>query len=162
MYKSKDFQFKRVYNLKNRKLGIVQDLYIDRENGKICGFEIFSLKLSKKKTYLPCENIKKIGEYIIAEKLESEKKLGFSNIKGNEIINKKRIIIGELEDVIIDGDLNIKGIIYSSGVINRLIKGRNVILYSNIEFQNEKIIYDDNKKIFMINIPRRCDGYEFH
>ena len=55
--------------------------------------------------------------------------MSFKSIKDMEIKDNKNIIKGVLEDLIIDKEtLSIKGLIMSSGLFDRIIKGREIFI----------------------------------
>ena len=65
MFKTRDFYFKKVYNIKGKKIGIIEDLYIDFYLGKVVGFKVSNSILFSKNNYVDMEEIIDIGEDVI-------------------------------------------------------------------------------------------------
>ncbi|NOW61207.1 sporulation protein YlmC with PRC-barrel domain [Clostridium saccharobutylicum] len=65
MFKTRDFYLKKVYNVDGKKIGTIEDLYIDFYLGKILGFKISNHVLFSKKDYVAMEDVIDIGEDVI-------------------------------------------------------------------------------------------------
>ncbi|NRV36353.1 sporulation protein YlmC with PRC-barrel domain [Clostridium beijerinckii] len=75
MFKTRDFYFKKVYNIKGKKIGIIEDLYIDFFWGKIVGFKVSNSHLFSKNNYIDMEDVIDIGEDVIIENIKKVRDL---------------------------------------------------------------------------------------
>lgn len=158
MYKIKDFYFKSIYDTKGSKIGIVEDLYLDFFEEKIMGIKVASHKLFSKKNYIPMDNIIEIGKEIIALDIEKYDGLGFKEIRNMEVLDIFGETKGVLEDMIIDArDYSIKGLIISSGIIDRLINGKEVLLIKECVLGDKYILYCGKDKIRLKTLPHRLE-----
>ena len=87
MFKTRDFYFKKVYNVKGKRIGIIEDLYIDFYLGKIVGFKVSNSTLFSKKNYLDMQDIIDIGEDVIVNSIRQGEGLTFKEIKYMEVID---------------------------------------------------------------------------
>ena len=160
MLKTRDFYFKKVYNIRGKKIGIIEDLYIDFYLGKVVGFKVSNSVLFSKKNYIDMEDIIDIGEDVIINSMRKGKGLTFKEIKYMEIIDRLSNIKGVLEDIIIDiQDYSIKAIVISSGLIDKMIKGKQIILLNRCILGEEYILYTGNKGISFKSMPHNMDKY---
>lgn len=158
MYKIKDFYFKNVYDTKGKKIGIVEDLYLDFFEEKIVGIKVHNHKLFSKKNYVSIDNIIEIGKEIIVLEIEKYDGLEFKKIKNMEILNKFGESKGILEDVIIDArDYSIRGIIIDSGIIDKLINGKEVLLIKECVLGEKYILYCGKSAIKLRTMPHRLN-----
>lgn len=102
MFKIRDFYLKKVYNVEGKKIGIIEDLYIDFYLGKILGFKILNYVLFFKKDYVVMEDVIDIGEDVIINDIKKDNGLEFKEIKDMEVIDILGSVKGVLEDLIID------------------------------------------------------------
>lgn len=160
MYKTKDFHFKKVYDLKGKKVGIIEDIYIDFYLGKITGFKVSSSILFSKNNYVDMEEIIDIGEDVIVNSIRRGKGLAFKELKYMEIIDKSSKIKGVLEDIIIDDkDYSIKAIVMSSGLIDKMVKGKEVILINKCILGEKYILYTGNEDVLFKSMPHNMESY---
>ncbi|MBE6063234.1 MAG: photosystem reaction center subunit H [Clostridium butyricum] len=156
MYKTRDFYYKNVYDIKGKKIGVVEDLFIDFFQEKIMGIKVAAHKLFSKKNYISIENIIEIGNEIIALDIDEYCGLEFKNIKNMEVLNLQGEIKGILEDIIIDAQgYCIKGLIVSSGIIDRLLNGKDIILLKECVLGEKYILYFGDEKIKLKTLPHR-------
>lgn len=160
MIRSKDFYLKKVYKTNGKKVGVVEDVCIDFFNGKLVGFKVSTHNLFSKKNYVAKEHIISVGENIIISEIQEKKGLCFEQIKDIEVIDIKGKIRGTLEDLIIDSEnYDIKGIIVSSGLIDKVIKGKQIFLLNDCILGEEYILYRKKENISLKIMPhnmRKC------
>jgi len=160
MFKTRDFYFKKVYDIKGKKIGIVEDLYIDFYLGKVIGFKISNKMLFSKKNYVDMEDIIDIGEDMIITSIRKGEGLTFKEIKYMEIMDMLSNIKGVLEDIIIDiQDYSIKAIVISSGLIDKMIKGKEIIILNRCVLGEKYILYTGNEGISFKSMPHNMDNY---
>lgn len=160
MFKTRDFYFKKVYDLKGKKIGIIEDIYIDFYLGKIMGFKVSSSILFSKNNYVDMEEIIDIGEDVIINSIRRGKGLAFKELKYMEIIDKSSNIKGVLEDIIIDErDYSIKAIVMSSGLIDKMIKGKEIILIDKCILGEKYILYTGSEGISLKSMPHNMENY---
>ena len=160
MYKTRDFYFKKVYDLRGKKIGIIEDVYIDFYLGKIIGFKVSSSILFSKNNYVDMEEIIYIGEDVIINSIRRGKGLAFKELKYMEIIDKSSNIKGVLEDIIIDDkDYSIKAIVMSSGLIDKMIKGKEIILINKCILGEKYILYTGNEGVLFKSMPHNMESY---
>ena len=160
MFKTRDFYFKKVYNVKGKRIGIIEDLYIDFYLGKIVGFKVSNSILFSKKNYLDMQDIIDIGEDVIVNSIRQGEGLTFKEIKYMEVIDTLSNIKGVLEDIIIDiQDYSIKAIVISSGLIDKMIKGKQIILINRCILGEEYILYTGNKGVLFKSMPHNMERY---
>lgn len=160
MFKTRDFYFKKVYNIKGKKIGIIEDLYIDFYLGKVVGFKVSNSILFSKKNYLDMEDIIDIGEDVIVNSIRQGEGLTFKEIKYMEVIDTLSNIKGVLEDIIIDiQDYSIKAIVISSGLIDKMMKGKQIILLNRCILGEKYILYTGNEGVLFKSMPHNMEQY---
>jgi Uncharacterized protein conserved in bacteria len=160
MFKTRDFYFKKVYDLKGKKVGIIEDIYIDFYLGKIIGFKVSSSILFSKNNYVDMEEIIDIGEDVLINFIRKGKGLAFKELKYMEVIDKLGNIKGVLEDIIIDEmDYSIKAIVISSGLIDKMIKGKEIILLNKCILGEKYILYTGNDGVSFKSMPHNMENY---
>lgn len=158
MFKTRDFYFKKVFNIKGKKIGIVEDLYIDFYLGKVVGFKVSNSMLFSKKNYVDMQDIIDIGEDIIINSIRKGEGLTFKEIKYMEIIDTLSNIKGVLEDIIIDiQDYSIKAIVISSGLIDKMIKGKQIVLLNRCILGEKYILYTGNEGVLFKSMPHNME-----
>lgn len=160
MFKTRDFYFKKVYDVKGKKIGIIEDIYMDFYLGKIIGFKVSSSILFSKNNYVDMEEIIDIGEDILINSIRKGKGLAFKELKYMEVIDKSGNIKGVLEDIIIDEkDYSIKAIVISSGLIDKMIKGKEIILINKCILGERYILYTGNDDVLFKSMPHNMENY---
>lgn len=160
MFKTRDFFFKKVYNIKGKKIGIIEDLYIDFHAGKILGFKVSNSSLFSKNNYVDMEDVIDIGEDMIINLIKRGSGLTFKEIKYMEIIDTLGNVKGVLEDFIIDiTDYSIKAIVMSSGLVDKMIKGKQIILLNRCILGENYILYNGNEGISFKSMPHNMENY---
>ena len=154
MLRSKDFYLKKVYKTDGKKVGIVEDLCIDFFNAKLVGFKVSTKNLFSKKNYVDKEDVILLGENIIIKEVEEKIGLYFEKIKDMEVIDVKGKIRGTVEDLIIDSEnYEIRGIIVSSGLIDKMIRGKQIFLLNDCILGEEYILYKKEENISFKIMP---------
>lgn len=158
MFKTRDFYFKKVYNIKGKKIGMIDDLYIDFYLGKVLGFKVSNSMLFSKNNYVDIEDIIDIGEDIIINSIKKGEGLTFKEIKYMEVIDTLSNVKGVLEDIVIDiQDYSIKAIVISSGLVDKMIKGKQIILLNRCILGEKYILYTGNEGILFKSMPHNMD-----
>lgn len=158
MLKSKDFYLKTIYNDKGKKLGVVEDMYLDFYNGKIIGFKTSSSGILSRNSYIDINDVITIGEDILVYKAGRGTGLGFKSLKNMNIIDINGSMKGVLEDLIIqEYSYTIKGIVISSGIIDRLIKGKEILLLNECILGDEYILYTGKNNISFKTMPHNME-----
>lgn len=156
MLKTKDFYLLKVYNLEGKYLGIIDDIYIDFYNGIIKGFSISNYLLFSKKNFIRVEDIISIEDVMLIKELNKKEGISFKEIKDIDIKDKNNNIRGVLEDLIIEEkDLSIKGLIISSGIFDRIIKGKEILLLKECILGEKFIFYFGLDEIKLQSLPRK-------
>ena len=114
MFKWRDFYLMKVYDSKNKYIGVVEDVSIDFNKGIIEGFTISPASIIKKHTFVSSDAIVSIDKVMRIKETSKFKGLKFKEIKFIDIINANNKLIGVLEDLIIDKEeFSIKGAKYN-------------------------------------------------
>jgi len=160
MFKTRDFYFKKVFDIRGKKIGIIEDLYIDFYLGKVVGFKVSNSMLFSKKNYVEMQGIIDIGEDVIIDSIKKGDGLTFKEIKYMEVIDTLSNIKGVLEDVIIDiQDYSIKAIVISSGLIDKMIKGKQIIILSKCILGEKYILYTGDEGVSFKSMPHNMEQY---
>ena len=156
MLKTKDFYLLRVYDIKGKYLGIIDDIYIDFDKGVIQGFLISNYLFFSKRNFIKTQDIISIEDVMIIKELSKKEGISFKSIKDIDVKDKKNIIKGILEDLIIDeNDYSIKGLIISSGIFDRIIKGKEILLPKECILGEDFILYYGCNIVKLKSIPRK-------
>ena len=158
MLRSRDFYLKNVYNIKGKKLGVIEDIYIDFFKGKVTGFKCSIYNFFQINNYIDIDDVIEFGDDIIIFEEKQGNGLGFKSIKNIEVIDVDNNVRGILEDIIIDDyEYSIKGIVISSGLIDRLIKGKEVLLLDQCILGDEFILYTGKDNIKFKTMPHKME-----
>lgn len=161
MLRSKDFYMKSVYDVRGKKIGIVEDLFIDFFKERVKGLKVSNYSLFSKKNFIEFQSIISINKDIVVEKSIQGKGLELKNIKGMDIIDLNGNIKGVVEDIIIgEEDFSIKGLVISTGIIERLLKGKDILLLSECILGEEYILYIGKEGVTLKSMPRKVDKNE--
>lgn len=156
MLKTKDFYLLKVYNLEGKYLGIIDDIYIDFYNGIIKGFGVSNYLLFSKKNFIKVEDIISIEDVMLIKELNKKEGISFKEIKDIDIKDINNNIRGILEDLIIEEkDLSIKGLIISSGIFDRIIKGKEILLLKECILGEKFIFYFGGDEVKLQSLPRK-------
>jgi len=156
MIKTKDFYLLKVYDITGKYLGIVDDIYINFYKGKIEGFFISNYMFFRKKDFIQSNDIISLQEVIIVKKLSSREGISFKSIKDIEIKDKNKRVKGVLEDLIIEKEgLYIRGLVMSSGIFDKIIKGKEILLLKDCILGEEFILYHGNAELRLKSVPKR-------
>lgn len=158
MFKTRDFYLKKVYSVEGKKIGVIEDLYIDFYYGKVIGFEVSNHSLFSKKNYVNIGDVIDIGEDMIISSINRGTGLKFKQIKDMDIIDTLGNVKGVLEDLIIDTqDYSIKGIVITSGLLDKMIKGKEIILINRCILGEKYILYTGNDGILFKSMPHNME-----
>lgn len=156
MLKTKDFYLLKVYDLRGKYLGVIDDVFIDFSNGLIKGFSISNYKFFSKKNFIESSNILTIEDVMIIKELSIKKGISFKEIKDIDVRDRNNTILGILEDLIIEKrDYSIKGLIISSGIFDRIFKGKDILLHKECILGEDFILYYGNNEVKLKTIPRK-------
>ena len=159
MLKSKDFYLKNIYDTKGKKLGIIEDINIDFYNKKVLGFKCSVCGFFSKKNYIDIDDVIEINKDVIVFQSRQGNGLGLKELKNMKVVDTDGIVKGVLEDILIDDyDYSIKGIVVSSGLIDRLIKGKHIFLLEQCILGDEYILYTGKDNIMFKAIPQKMEG----
>lgn len=158
MFKTRDFYLKKVYSVEGKKIGVIEDLYIDFYCGKVIGFEVSNHSLFSKKNYVNIGDVIDIGDDMIISSINRGTGLKFKQIKDMEIMDTLGNVKGVLEDLIIDTqDYSIKGIVITSGLLDKMIKGKEIILINRCILGEKYILYTGNDGILFKSMPHNME-----
>lgn len=159
MFKSKDLYMKNIYDLNGKKVGTSKEILIDFYTGRVLGLEINTFGF--KNDYVDIKDIIQIDEEILMKKVSEIKGIRFSDIRDMEVIDRLGNSKGVVEDLLIEEEsYDIKGIILNSGIIDTLLKGKEVILINNSVLGEEYILYLGQPNIVFKNIPHEINRNE--
>lgn len=154
MYKVKDFQNRNVMTKEGKKLGFVKDILINYSECKVIGFKVATMSLFSKDVIIREEDILSINTNIIVNSKNEGNHLGFKDIKSIEVIDRNGCIIGALEDIIMDmNEFSIKALIISSGLINKMISGKIILLPKDTILGDRNIVYLGNANMVLRSMP---------
>ena len=146
MYRSKYFKYMNVYYSNGKKAGFIKDILIDFNEEKIIGFCVSSYKILNKNNIVLVEDIISINKNMVVKKLERGKYLSFNDIKHLEVIDIEGVLMGVIEDIIIDEDnFKMAAIIISMGFLNNFIKGKKIISPNEIILREKNLLYFNYK-----------------
>ena len=155
MIKSKDFYLLKVYDTKGTYLGTVEDIYINFYEEKVEGFCISNFFRFSKKNFVKKEDIVSMEEVIIARNLSFKIGIPFRSIKDMDIKDKKNVMKGVLEELIIEKeDFSIKGLIMSSGIFDKMFKGKEILLLKSCILGEDFILFKGNQEVSLKSMPR--------
>lgn len=161
MLKTRDFYLLKVYDVKGKYLGVVDDIAINFHKGEVIGFFISNFSLFSKKNYIDKVEIVSINEVVIVNSITHYTGLGFKRIKDMDIIDNKNNMRGVLEDLIIEKkDLSIKGLIMSSGIFDKMLKGKEILLLKECVLAEDFILYSGSNSIRLQTLPHNIVGYD--
>ena len=159
MFKWRDFYLMKVYDSKNKYIGVVEDVSIDFNKGIIEGFTISPASIIKKHTFVSSDAIVSIDKVMRIKETSKFKGLKFKEIKFIDIINANNKLIGVLEDLIIDKEeFSIKGLIISSGIFDKMFKGKEIITLKHRILSDDYILYNGNERIKLKTLPHNLGG----
>ena len=159
MVKWRNFYLMKIYDSKNKYIGVVDDISIDFYNGVVKGFTISPASIIKKHTFVSSDAIVSIDKVMRIKETSKFKGLKFKEIKFIDIINANNKLIGVLEDLIIDKEeFSIKGLIISSGIFDKMFKGKEIITLKHCILCDDYILYNGNERIKLKTLPHNLGG----
>ena len=158
MLKTRDFYLMKVFDVNGKYLGVIEDISIDFYLGTVKGYIISSFSFYKKKNYVEIEDVISIEDVMIIKRLLKFKGLRFKDIKYMDVINENNLMKGVLEDLIIDKkSFEIKGLVISSGVFDKMYKGKSIILIKYCTLCEKYILYNENQLISFKTMPHNIE-----
>ena len=160
MYRAKDFQYMKVVNVKGKTLGYIKDVLIDFHNNIVKGFLVSSMNLFRKSQQVLVEDIVAVDKMMIVNGFSNSALFPFSEIRDLEVYSSRGMLIGVIEDLIIDRkNFEIKGILISSGLIHKLIDGKSILIPSRCILAEDYIVhFETDSKIKLYSMPHKNDG----
>ena len=144
MFKWRDFYLMKIYDSKNKYIGVVEDISIDFYKGVVRGFTISPTSIFKKQMYVSVDSIISIDEDMKIKGTSNFEGLKFKEIRYVDIINKEKKLIG--------------GIIMSSGIFDKMLKGKEVITLKHCTLCDEYILYNGNSRVKLKTLPHNLGG----
>lgn len=142
MYRSKDFYMKTIYNAKGKKLGSIKDIYVNLDKKIIDGFEVSNYSFLGKKNFLNTKDINYFEKDKVVGELSKGNGVKFSFFRNIDVVDCTGRLKGVVDDIIVDEEsYEIKGIAISPGIIEKVLKGKDIVLPRNIVV-NEGYILD--------------------
>ena len=93
---------------------------------------------------------------MIIKALNRKEGIPFKSIKDIDVKDKNNVIKGILEDLVIEKeDLAIKGLIISSGIFDRIIKGKEILLIKECILGEDFILYYGSNEVKFQSVPRK-------
>lgn len=159
MIRTRDFYLKKVYDSNGKKIGTIEDIYIDFYNGKVVGFEVSNYNLFSKNNFIDINDVIYMEEYIVALQVKKGNGLKFKDIKAMDVMNKKNELMGVLDEIIINPEDNsIKGLILGSGLIDTMIHGKEILLINECVLGEKYILYTGNVKVLFKSMPHEMEA----
>lgn len=142
MYRIRDFKGKIIKDLKGKKLGIVEDVLININTNKVCGFKGREKNFLRKDFFILWEDIVYFGNNIIIKKVSNLKCFCFENIDLMEIIDLNGNVMGIVEDILFsESNFNILGLMVSESFFRRYTRGKRIILTKDIILGDKEILF---------------------
>lgn len=161
MIRIKDFYLKKIYDLEGKKIGVVKDIYVNFYEKKLEGFEVSNSAFFSKKNYISIEDVIEVGKDIVAKKLKCGKGLKFREIKDLDVMDVRGRLKGAVEDLLIDRNTyNLKAIIITSGFIDKILKGKEILLLNQCILGEDYILYAGKENISFKSIPHNMSNNE--
>ncbi|SCN22146.1 PRC-barrel domain protein [Clostridium sp. N3C] len=163
MYRLKDFLSKKVMYSNGKKVGTVTDLAVNFSERKIKGFAIRSTNIFGKKSKIALiEDVIYFDDDLIVDKVRDIRYLTFSSVKGMEVIDLQGNIIGIVEDLLFDGDFNMKGMIISPGILRKIKVGKGVLLINDIIIGDGNVLYYGKNNIRFSILRHSISGGHYY
>lgn len=154
MYRTRDLLGLKVFNKEGKSLGSVCDLSLDYFNSKVRGF-LVSKKIFSKRNYVDLNNIISLSNTVMTKELYAHRGLKFSEIKNLKVLNKEGQLLGILDDLLIDCDFSIKGIIIVEGFFEKFKNGKKIISIKESILGEKTILFLGDEKVSMRMLPRK-------
>lgn len=162
MFRSKDLYMKNIYDFNGKKLGVSKNIYIDFYRGEVLGLGFNSYTLKGKRNFIDVKDIILIDDEILVNASTKGEGLKFSDIKDMEVIDRLGNSKGVVEDILINEEnYKIKGLIVSPSIVDRMLKGKEVILINNSVLGEDYILYLGEPNVVLKNIPHEISKNEY-
>jgi len=155
MFRIKDLYMKNVYDLNGKRLGLSKEIYINFNRGEVLGLGIGNYSIRNRNNYIFTKDIVNVDTNILARNsIKRDGGLKFSDIRDLDVIDKDGNPKGAVEDMLIEEEsFSIKGLIISSGLIDKIISGREVVLINDVILGEDKILFLGGTGVVLKNIP---------
>ncbi|MDS0524989.1 PRC-barrel domain-containing protein [Clostridium sp. SHJSY1] len=162
MFRSKDLYMKNIYDFNGKKLGVSRTIYIDFYRGKVLGLGFNSYSVKGKRNFIDVKDIILIDDDILVKGATKGQGLKFSDIKDMEVIDRLGNSKGVVEDVLINEEnFKIQGLIISPSIVDRMLRGKEVILIKNSVLGEDYILYLGEPNVVLKNIPHEISKNEY-
>jgi uncharacterized protein YrrD len=158
MFRTKDFIFMDVVDIRGKKIGFINDIIIDFKTRQVTGFLISSYKFFQKTLTVLKEDIVSFNKTMVISKCVKHNYFTFSKIKNMDIINTYGELIGMAEDILFhEFTFRIQGIVVSTGFIKNLLTGKKILLINSIIIGERSILYYYSNKNNMefVSVPHK-------
>jgi len=164
MFRIKDLYMKNIYDLKRKRIGLSKEIYINFYRGEVIGLGVGSYSIRKRNNYIDIKDIVNVDNNILVrQSIKKEGKLKFSDIRDMDVIDKEGNPKGVVEDLLIEEEsFSIKGLIISSGIIDKIISGREVILINDVILGEDNILFIGASGVVLKNIPHHTGKDEYY
>lgn len=136
-----------VINIEGKSLGYIEDIILDFNKGKLLGFKIASPNFRKKDGVLYIEDIVSYSDKIIGKVSEKKIHLNLSSIRNLDVINTSGLVIGILEDILIEKEgFLIKAVVISTGFLRNLKFGKKIVLKEQLILGEHSVFYQDSEE----------------
>lgn len=159
VFKCRDFYLMKVYNSQNKYIGVIEDITVDFHKGYVEGFTISPASIFKKRIFASIASIISIDEKMKIRETSEIRGTKFKEIKYIEVVNSKSVLLGVLEDLIIEKEsFKIKGLIISSGIFDKMFKGKEIITLKHCTMCNNYISYNGTESVRLKTLPHSLGG----
>ncbi|MBS5825199.1 MAG: PRC-barrel domain-containing protein, partial [Clostridium argentinense] len=142
MYKSRDFIFMDVLDLKGEKLGYIKDVLINFSKREVIGFRVTPYKLFRKTFSVLIEDVIYFNGSMVINKIDKEEYLAFSDIKKMYVIDKNSKTLGIVKEIIFDGEtFEIKALSIAYSLITSMFRERKILLIKDMILGENNLLY---------------------
>jgi uncharacterized protein YrrD len=143
MFRVNNFLMMDVVDENGKKLGNVIDIALNMNENKIDGFVVSLNGIRAREVKVKVDNVIVFDKIMVVKEYCMERCLKFKEYKNTDVINIEGKIIGVLNDILYDSNYNIKGLIVSPGIFNKITRGKRIILPDNVIFGEKNILCFD-------------------
>lgn len=152
MYRIRDFKGKIIKELKGKKIGVVEDVLININTNKVCGFKGKRKGLLCKSFFVLLEDVIYFGDNVIIKKVSDLTCFSFYDVKDMEVIDLNAKVIGIVEDILFsESDFDILGLVVSESFLKRYTRGKRIILIKDIILGDKEILFHNLQPYYFYN-----------
>lgn len=137
----KKFYYMDVYDINSKKRGYIKDVTLNFSKAKIESFRICAYKIFQSEYFVKNDDVVCFSSNVVAKEFNKGKMQGFKSIKGIPAQRLTGELIGTLEDVVIDENLNIFGILVSTGIIKKFYRDMIFLKLEDVIVERDKIFF---------------------